>query len=144
MRHSRYVYNRCVADVRENGNEQLNKGILRDKFVTYKSRKGILNPNIEDWERELDVPKGPRDGAVRDLQKAYKTAFSNLKNNNISKFKIGFRSKKNGFQSIVIPKNSVTIINHRKVQIFPDRNLGLVKVTKRDKKKIGHPSHDCR
>lgn len=142
MNTSRHVYNNCIEDIRKLGYDQLKGFTLRDKFVTAESRDKERNPNVKDWE--LETPKGPRDGAVRDVKKAYKTAFSNLKNGNITKFDIGFRKRKNGFQSIEIPKNAVNIKSNKTIDIFTQSGIGTIKVTGRDHKKLGNPEYYCR
>lgn len=71
------------------------------------------NTNITDWER--NTPKEVRAGAVSDVCKAYKTAMTNLKNGNISHFRLGFKKKNNPNQSIVISKNSKMVIDGKKV-----------------------------
>lgn len=67
--------------------------------------------------RKFDyVPKDIRAGAIRDLCKAYKTSFTNLKKGNISKFSIGFRKKKQN-QSLEIPKSAISY-NNKKIKLF--------------------------
>ena len=136
MSTSRYVYNRCISEIRSSGFKALNGFQLRDKFVTSKN-----NPNVKDWE--IKTPKGPRDGSVRDVKKAYKTAFSNLKQRNIRKFDVGFRTKKNGFQSIEIPKTAVELVGN-KLKLFPRSGIGNIKISKRDHKIVGKPEYYCR
>jgi hypothetical protein len=70
---SRYVYNRTLHATKQG--EKINFYELRNKYVTAKN-----NPNINEWE--LDTPKDIRAGAINDMVKAFKTAMSNLKNNN--------------------------------------------------------------
>lgn len=132
---SRFIYNKCVKEVKDNGLEELKGFKLRDKFITYKTKDGIINPNVKEWETE--TPKGPRDGAVRDFKKAYNTAFTNLKNGNISKFNVGFRSKKNT-QSIEIPNTSIKKENN-KLKIYSN----VIKTSKKDKT-LNNINHYCR
>ena len=73
---SRYVYNRSLKATKEG--EKMNFFELRNKYVTAKD-----NPLVKEWE--LETPKDIRAGAINDMVKAYKTAISNLKNNNIQK-----------------------------------------------------------
>ena len=75
------------------------------------------NNNINEWE--LNTPKEVRANAVNDVCKAYKTAFSNLKKNNINHFDIGYRKNYSTNKCVVIPKNFVSIINSD-IQIAPD------------------------
>ena len=97
----RYVYNKALEKIK-NG-EKANFYDLRNKIVTAKN-----NDTINDWE--LDTPKDIRAGAIRDLVKNHKTAFSNLRNGNINGFKIGFCKKKN-YPSIEIPKSAIKLEN---------------------------------
>jgi hypothetical protein len=75
MNTSRYVYNNCVKELETN--KEISPFGLRDKFVTA-TAKGVKNELVKEWE--LDTPKDVRAGAIRDLVKARKTAFTNLKN----------------------------------------------------------------
>jgi len=120
---TRYVYNQGVSEIDKVGNKAINFFDLRNKFVTAKGN------DLTDWE--LKVPKDIRAGGLRDLTKAYKTVFSQIKSGQIKKFKVGFRSKKSGAQSIEIPKTSVKLID-RNFEIFKTYGLGPIKCCKRD------------
>lgn len=72
---------------------------LRNKLVIAK------NNNLTDWE--LKTPKDVRAGAVNDVVTAYKSAFTNLKRNNICNFKIGYKSKKSKSDVLTIPKSAI-------------------------------------
>jgi transposase len=65
---TRYVYNKGVHEIKINGNQSFMS--LRNKLVTSKGN------DLNQWE--LDVPKDVRAGSLRDLDKARKTAFTNL------------------------------------------------------------------
>lgn len=131
---SRYVYNKCVNELKEHGNDSLNFQTLRNKLVTSKGN------NLPDWE--IKVPKDIRAESVRDLVKAYDTAFSNLQNGNISHFNVGYRLKKNGYQSIVIPKTAIKILEGNEFQIYPRITKSTFKKCKRDN--FPEIKHDCR
>lgn len=132
---SRYVYNKSLNYVKTNGNNELNFFQLRNKFVTAKN-----NPEVQEWQKE--TPKDIRAGAIRDMVKAYKTSFSNLKAGNIHKFNLGYRSKKKN-NSIEIPKSSIK---------FKDGQLSLyntylgstIKVSKDKSLTNLEIKHDCR
>jgi len=123
---TRYVYNKGVDYIRKNGYDSINFYQLRDRFVTSKGN------DLTDWE--LNVPKDIRAGGLRDLIKAYKTSFTNLQNGNISKFNIGFRTKKSGYQSIEIPKSAIKSDDkfERTFNVFKTYGLGNIKMCKRD------------
>jgi putative transposase len=67
---------------------------------------------LYDWE--LLTPKDIRNGALRDIQKAFKTAFANLKNGNINHFGLNLRTKKTGSeQSMEIPNRDIKLIKKK-------------------------------
>lgn len=72
---------------------------LRNKLVIAK------NNNLTDWE--LKTPKDVRAGAVADVVTAYKSAFTNLKRNNISNFSIRYKTKKSRSDVLTIPKSAI-------------------------------------
>ena len=145
---ARYVYNNALNGIKNN-NEDINAYSLRDKYVskTFNEPFGLyelfynqkFNYVPKDWE--LETPKDIRAGAIRDLCKAYKTCFSNLKQGNITKFGVNFRSKRNP-ASIEIPKSAIKVKGN-KISIFPRFfNSGIRK--SRDHVPDGTPSSDCR
>jgi putative transposase len=101
---TRYVYNRALHSVKT-GENKCSFGPLRNRFVTYK-RSGVINTEIQEWE--LETPKDIRAECIRDLEKAFKVAIKNLKLGNISRFNMRYRKKKT-YQSIVIPKSTISI-----------------------------------
>jgi putative transposase len=121
---TRYVYNKGVNEIKINGNQSFQD--LRNKLVTAKGN------DLPEWE--LNVPKDIRAGSLRDLDKARKTAFTNLRNNNIRKFSIKFRTKKSGYQSIEIPKTAIKSDDDFETtfNIFKTYGLGNIKICKRD------------
>ena len=129
---SRYVYNQALAGTK--GEDEINWMTLRNKYVTAKGN------NLKDWE--LEVPNDVRAGAIRDLYKAYKTAFSNLRNNNISRFSIGWRTRKSE-PSIVIPKRAIKL-NTGKVTIFKRFGLDPIKTCKDRSLSSLKIDNDCR
>jgi putative transposase len=130
---SRYVYNRALKATKDG--EKMNFMDLRNKYVTSKN-----NPNVKDWE--LETPKDIRAEAVNDVVKAFKTAMSNLKNNNIDKFDLQYRKKKKE-SSIVIPYSAIQITN-RKIFIYKKYSKENIKLSK-DKALLNIKlEHDCR
>ena len=95
----RFVYNRVLSKVKSGEETKINFYALRNKYVTAKN-----NPSIERWQ--LDTPKDIRAGALRDMVKNHKTAFSQLRSKNISHFKMNYCSKKDA-PSIEIPKTAL-------------------------------------
>jgi transposase len=94
----RYVYNKVLEKIKKD-REDINFFNLRNKYVTSKG-----NPNVSKWE--ANTPKDIRAGAIRDVVKNYSSVFSLLKNKQISKFNMGFSSKKKE-TSIEIPLSSI-------------------------------------
>ncbi len=97
---------------------------LRNKHVTKKN-----NPIPNEFE--FEVPKDIRAESVRDLVKNYKTAFTNLKRNNIQKFNLGYKKKNSERDCIVISKHAIKPQKKKKkkrnsFRIYP-RFLGRVR-----------------
>ena len=135
---TRVVYNNALYHVKQQDKFTVDKKKLQSLFVTRKYRDGTLNTNISEWH--FNTPKDVRNGAIRDLYKATKTAFQNLKNGNIRKFHIGFKRKKT-FPSIEIPKTALKIKND-KLMMYSTFIPEGIKMSKRDSK---IPiNYDCR
>jgi putative transposase len=128
----RFVYNKALEKIKKN-EEKLNFYTLRNKLVTAKN-----NPDINEWE--LETPKDIRAGAIRDMIKNHKTAFSNLKNNNIKGFKMGFCSKKD-IPSIEIPKSALKL--DKGLFIYKSYLPEKIKVGRREKMNFSF-DYDCR
>ena len=133
---TRYIYNRCLSAIKTD-NEKINFQSLRNKFVTAKN-----NPNIQNWE--LETPKDIRAEAIRDLTKAYHVAMINLKNNNINKFDLKFRTKKKE-SSIAIPYTAISFKkNDKKLYIFKSYMKEPIKLSKDKSLKNIEINHTCR
>jgi putative transposase len=145
---SRYVYNKCLAKIKEDpslnsstGYKKLNKECItkKDNNIIKDGVKHNFDKFIYDWE--LETPKDIRNGGLRDIKKAYKTAFSNLKAGNINHFGLEFRKKKNmNEQSMKVPASAIKIaksINKIKGFTFYTEYLpSMIKVDKRSLKNI--------
>ena len=138
MHTARYVYNRINAHVRETNCRDKTK--LTSMFITAKTREGVENTNVTPWE--LQTPKDIRQGMLRDLMKAYQSAFSNLRNGNIQKFQIGFK-KRRACSSIEIPDTAIKVCN-RRIRIFPTFLRGSLKVSPRQRKNLPTIDKYCR
>ena len=92
------------------------KIINKQRRDSVKNIKSIKNNEINKWE--LQTPKEIRAAAVNDVCLAYKTAFSNLKNNNITKFNLNYRKKKDQNKSILLPLSFIKI-KENKIIIAP-------------------------
>lgn len=102
---SRYTYNQTVHKI-EKEKQKVNFYNLRNKLVpkekVISSRKWLLN-----------TPKDIRANSVRESVTMYKSAFSNLKNKNIKRFKMNFKSRKSWTESIYIPKTAIKVSSCR-------------------------------
>ena len=127
----RFIYNQGLSKIKSG--HKVDFYSLRNELVTSKN-----NPNIPEWQ--LDTPKDIRAGGLRDLVKNYKTAFSNLKIGNISKFKMGYCKKKDA-PSIEIPKTAIKLKNG--LTIYGRYIKESIKMSNRDKL-TEIPEHDCR
>jgi transposase len=92
---ARFTYNACVAAVNDKTHKN-NKFVLRNAFVTAKN-----NDFFENKQWLLSTPKVIRQQAVFEAVKNFKSAFSNLRNKNIDKFKVRFKTlrhqRENGY-----------------------------------------------
>lgn len=94
--------------------------LIYDTKKQFSSQKknicSVRNTNIKDWE--LNTPKDIRAGAINDVCNAHKTAFTNMKNGNITHFSFQFRKHYNTNKSIVIPKSMVNVNKNEKGTYF--------------------------
>lgn len=93
---SRYTYNATIAAL---NNPKIpwkskNKYKLRNRFVTSKTRKKVINNYFNNKSWLLTCPKAIRKGAVDDATAACKAAFTNLKHGNIKCFNLRYRTRK--------------------------------------------------
>lgn len=132
----RFIYNRVLNTIKK-GEEKPNFYSLRNKFVTSKN-----NPDIEKWQ--LDTPKDIRASAIRDMVKAYKTAFSQLKNKQINHFSVNFCSKKDS-PSIEIPKTAIKQ-NNGNIYIYNSKKYmpSQIRVSSKQRKIKFNIEYDCR
>ena len=86
----------------------------------------------------MNTPKDIRNGALRDIKKAYKTAWSNLKAGNIRSFGLGFRKKKDyAEQSMEVPTSAIKIIKKKnKVHGFVMYTTYMKSAIKVDKRSL--------
>lgn len=110
-----------------------------NNIISKKSEEEKYNHFIYDWE--LKTPKDIRKGALRDIEKAFKTAFSNLQNGNINNFGLNERCKKdNSCQSIEIPNTAIKIIKSgikiKGIKIYSDYCKDIIKISKKSLKGI--------
>ena len=112
---SRYVYNKSLNHCKVN-NKHESFQTLRNLFVTHKSRNGVINKNLEDFE--LETPKEIRAEAIRDLSKAVTVCFSQLKQKIITKFDLKYKSRKNNKKTITIAQSGIRELTNNSISIY--------------------------
>jgi putative transposase len=144
----RYVYNKILNLVKLNPELNKRTGFIKlcKDCITKKDnniiKEGDTKPKdkfLYDWE--LETPKDIRKGALRDVEKAFKTAWANLKAGNINSFGLKPRTKKEGTeQSMEIPPNAIKIVRKKnKIIGFSIYNTfinNVIKIHKSSLKKI--------
>lgn len=115
----RWFYNRTIE--------------LAEKTHVYNDIK--LKKEMRNKERHFDkpswltlnkIPSRLVTGAIQDCCDAYKSAFSNLQNKNISKFKMQSKTKKNPNQTLVVEKDTIGKNNQIFITFF--KNTGPIKM----------------
>ena len=144
---NRFIYNKGLDYINNNpeDKDKFDFKHLRHKFITRKHRSGLLNNNLLGLEWLFETPKEVRTQSLKSLCSNFKSAFSNLKNNNISKFKMKFKSKKSITDSMVIPKSAISFENN-KFKIYPRYSKTEYLLGKRKNKKLNNLKieHDCK
>ena len=143
---TRYVYNKCLDKVKLNPKLNSNDGYkkLNKECITKKDNNIVKNGEVHNFDKsiynwELETPKDIRNGALRDIKKAYKTAWSNLKAGNINSFGLGFRQKKSyAEQSLEIDKSAIKIVrdNTGRISGFKIYTTYITNTIKIDKKSL--------
>lgn len=92
----RFLYNKTISMLTNKNNKTLrNEFKLRDRLVTYKSKK-TYNINSfyfnKPWLR--NCPKTVKQGAIKEAIANLQSCFKNLQNKNISKFQAPYKTKK--------------------------------------------------
>ena len=120
----------------------VSKKFINDIFIkvyNYKPedrlfRDSLIPKNKISQEQiwQLDTPKEIRTNAVKEVLSNYKTCYTNLKNGNIKKFKMRYRSRKNINKHVIIPKSGFTKMENNQIKIFPTYINDLIR-HKKDK-----------
>lgn len=107
----RYVYNQYLSYTKTTNvttKEWMNFYAMRNKFVIYNNG---ANDFFNDKEWMLETPKDIRADAIKSCITAHKSAFTNLRNNNITTFNVAYKSKKKPVYSIGIPHSAIKYEN---------------------------------
>jgi putative transposase len=120
--------------------------LKKQKELLKKTTKKEINSEINEFE--LQTPKEIRAGVIRKLTDNYKVAMKNLRNSNIRRFYMSFKSKKEQEQYCFLSK-SLLKVKDCKIQIAPTflKNNGssYFKVGKKNKRKLSNfqIKNDC-
>lgn len=144
---SRFTYNKVLQTLNQPRNTLRNWMVLRNRYVTARTRNATINTYFHDKPWLLDTPKSIRLEAVKECCKNRKACFSNIMNGNVKSFFMEYKSKrkeqKKGW-TIGIEKNNV-IRENDQLFIFPS-TFGEIRYasTKQLHKLINgkHPSCD--
>jgi putative transposase len=130
--------------------------LLNKECITKKDNNIVTDGEIHnhtkfiyDWE--LKTPKYIRNGALRDIRKAYKTAWANIKAGNIRSFGLEFRKKKRYMeQSMEVPASAIKIIKRKNkiigFKLYSRYMKSYIKIDKRSLKNFNltELTHDTR
>jgi putative transposase len=129
----RYFYNKAVAIIRENDLiEDKKEKNLANTFISIRNNVIISNTLLSKEDNNLwlsEVPYATRELAVKNVITARKAAFTNLKNDNITHFKLNFISKKTSNNIFYV--NKLALVNGKIFQ----RRLGKENCILNSKKK---------
>ena len=138
--------NKCKGEQKEKIEMQIQEEQKKLKEIK-KEIKSVKNEGVLEWE--LETPKEIRAEAIRDVCKAYKSIFTNIKQGNIKRFFVNYRKKRNVEQSMVIPKSFIKV-NEGKIIIGSsyfntkkDAEISMGNKTMKKHKNI-EIKHDCR
>ena len=137
----RVTYNDCVELLMTVGSIPTKQNWfqwLRNRFVTNRNIQGR-----KTWLR--DTPKHIREGAVKDFVGAYKAAITNKARKNIERFRMRFRRKNDGQQSILIQRGAASLhIDDRGVHVYKSILKGPLATRQRLDEDTKNIKHDCR
>ena len=103
---TRYLINSALKEIKEGNIEHITNPISIRNHLRYQDK--YLTKETE-WLKE--VPFDTREGAIRQLSSNFKTAFTQLKNKQIKKFYMKFKSKKNPTQVCFLNKDALNLEN---------------------------------
>jgi putative transposase len=98
---TRYLINKTLSEIRDGNLSATSNPITIRNHLRYQDK--YLDKN-QEWLKE--VPYDTRDGAIRQLSSNFKTVFTQLKNKQIKKFSMHFKSKRNPRQVCFINKTA--------------------------------------
>lgn len=103
-------------------------------YYTKYDLRDLITPKEVNNDKQwlLETPKDIRAEAVFQNYSNWKSAFTNLKNNNINHFNIGFMKKKYKRHSycIPIPGTAIHVVNNKTIKIYSNYTSGNIKLSK--------------
>ena len=118
----------------------------KEKFrIEKKSMKSSKNDEIRQWE--TNTPRDIREGAVKDVCTAHKSAVSNIIAKNIKHFHLGFRKKKEPNKCLLLSSKLITnkngILSIAPTYLKNDSKISMGKKTIKKHRNLVI-EHDCR
>lgn len=107
---TRFLINMALEHIKNGKFEATTNSIKMRNILRYQD-KYIDEDKNEHMKWLKEVPFDTRDGSIRQLCSNFKTAFTQLKNKQIKKFMMKFKSKKNPKQVCFVNKNALNIKN---------------------------------
>jgi putative transposase len=126
---SRWFYNKTIEFVNKERKPFNNLCNARKKVMPVKDK---LLPSDESWKTEIYYDT--RQLAVKEAVGSSKAAFTNKKNGNIRKFKLGYKSRKNIKQIFHISEKQIKFSNNKLI-MFIKKDL-QIRLLKRDRSKL--------
>ncbi len=123
--------------------KHINSKIKKNYKLDRISLRNKLFPNNSDltednkWLKE--IPYDTRQLVITEFLGAYDSAMTNLRNGNIKKFKMGFKSRKNINHIFHCDHRTLKIINKNNklsIELFPKLKLGNLRFRKKERKKL--------
>ena len=124
--HSRYSYNKAINIINQESISTFDyTNIYNGKIESRSSTccqyskldlRNLITPEECNSRTKwiLETPKAVREYAVFEAHKNYKACLTNVSNNNIKKFNLCYKTKKNKSWTIGIPKDSITLYSNTK------------------------------
>jgi len=99
---TRYLINKTLEEIKKGNLKATSNAINIRNHLKYQDK--YIKNTSEEWLTE--IPYDTRDEAIRQLSSNFKTAFTQLKTKQITKFEMKFKSKKNPVQVCFVNKTA--------------------------------------
>jgi len=131
FRATRYVWNNALDYIQKNPGTSLSHISLRQN--TMLTDKQLMTDEHKHSRWLKDIPFDTRQLVLKQLASNFKTNFTLLKRKKITHFKMGFKSKKNPYQTFFVNKKALDL---QTLRLFKRRTKEPLKVRNRMKKWI--------